>query len=513
MPVAPRPTGPARRTRLLALGAAATVGALALAGCTKSEEAPEPLTIDVVGGAFPDALGSGILEVLGENLDTGYSTAMLDDGAILVPGSSDGIVDDSVGILDPTTGEVDWVVTADVAEGTYVMPGDVTERWVTWSVESDEGVTPEDAIPFVFALDRESQKTYVLADGTSEGGFAPGTTGSRVLIAGDLAVWEGALPVEGADGAAGGGTGADEGESGDDATDADELLDGEELPLDEGDPVTSSVFARPLDASGGVVTVAAEAGALVRDDCLDGSPITAQVTTDVTAERRTVTAEGALGAVLAPLALGDGEEVSLRCGAGGAVETYSEDGGVASKVVLRGGERDIVLVGDGVADLQVVGMTTEWAAVWVGDLDTALGQQLVVHRPSGKVFSLGESESQLLVVRPGVVAFGGPVDLAPLGEDGLEDEDLEDLEDLGEAGDDDGSEPDVTEGEAGGSDGGSDEASDDASDEASDDASATEGDVEVVEEDDVDPEGEDLFQDDFSGGALTTVGRLVAPKG
>lgn len=485
MPVAPRPTGPARRTRLLALGAAATVGVLALAGCTKSEEAPEPLTIDVVGGAFPDALEAGILEVLGENLDTGYSTAMLDDGAILVPGSSDGIVDDSVGVLDPTTGEVDWVVTADVAEGTYVMPGDVTERWVTWSVESDEGVTPEDAIPFVYALDRESQKTYVLADGTSEGGFAPGTTGSRVLIAGDLAVWEGALPVEDADGAAGGGTGTD-----------------------EGDPVTSSVFVRPLDASGGVVTVAAEAGALVRDDCLDGSPITAQVTTDVTAERRTVTADGALGAVLAPLALGDGEEVSLRCGAGGAVETYSEDGGVASKVVLRGGERDIVLMGDGVADLQVVGMTTEWAAVWVGDLETALGQQLVVHRPSGKVFSLGESESQLLVVRPGVVAFGGPVDLAPLGEDGLEDEDLEDL---GEAGDDDGSVPEATEGEAGGSDGGSEEASD-ASDEASDDASATEGDVEIVEEDDVDPEGEDLFEDDFSGGALTTVGRLVAPK-
>ena len=108
-----------------------------------------------------------------------------------------------------------------------------------------------------------------------------------------------------------------------------------------------------------------------------------------------------------------------------------------------------------------------------------------------------------------------PDRLAPLGEEGLEDEGLEDL---GEAGDDDGSEPEATEpeateGEAGGSDGGSDEASDDASDEASDDASATEGDVEVVEEDDVDPEGEDLFQDDFSGGALTTVGRLVAPKG
>lgn len=464
MPVAPRPTGPARRTRLLALGAAATVGVLALAGCTKSEEAPEPLTIDVVGGAFPDALEAGILEVLGENLDTGYSTAMLDDGAILVPGSSDGIVDDSVGVLDPTTGEVDWVVTADVAEGTYVMPGDVTERWVTWSVESDEGVTPEDAIPFVYALDRESQKTYVLADGTSEGGFAPGTTGSRVLIAGDLAVWEGALPVEDADGAAGGGTGTD-----------------------EGDPVTSSVFVRPLDASGGVVTVAAEAGALVRDDCLDGSPITAQVTTDVTAERRTVTADGALGAVLAPLALGDGEEVSLRCGAGGAVETYSEDGGVASKVVLRGGERDIVLMGDGVADLQVVGMTTEWAAVWVGDLETALGQQLVVHRPSGKVFSLGESESQLLVVRPGVVAFGGPVGVDPALED-------EDLGDPGEVGDE-GAEPGATEpGEVG-------------------DAPSTEGDVEVVEEDDVAPEGAELVEEEFAGGALTVVARLVAPQG
>lgn len=514
MPAAPRPTVPARRVRLLALGAGATVAALALAGCTSSkQEAPEPLTIDVVKGSFPDAREAGILEILGEDLDTAYSPVMLDDGSMLMAGSSDGSVDDSVGVLDPTTGEIDWVVTADVEDGSYVVPGDVTEKWVTWSVETEEGVGPDDAVPYVFAYDRASKKTHVLADGKDGGGFAPGTNGGRVLVVGDLAVWEGAVPVEDApattEGGTGGGTLTDDG---DDVTDdGEELpLDGDELPLEgeEGPLATSSVFARALDASADVLAVATEAGGLTRDDCLEGSPATVQVLVEENFERRTVTAEGALGAVLAPVAAGDGEDVWLFCGAGGVVETLSADGAVVAQAVLRGEGRDIVLQSDGVADLQVVALTKEWAAVWVGDLDTALGEQLVVHRPTGKVFSLGESESQLLLLRPGVVAFGGAVETPVVSDDeDLGDEDLGDVEP-------DGEESDVTGGEAGGSDVAADgETADDATDDATDDGvEVVDGDVDVVEDDEPVEGDDEVVEEDFGGGALTTIARLVAPK-
>lgn len=506
MPAAPRPTVPARRTRLLALGAGATVAALALAGCTSSkQEAPAPLTIDVATGTFPDAREAGVLEILGEDLDTAYSSAMLADGSILMSGSSDGSVDDSVGVLDPTTGEVDWIVTADVEEGSYVVPGDVTEKWVTWSVETEEGVSPDDAVPYVFAYDRTTKKTHVLADGKDGGGFAPGTNGGRVLVVGDLAVWEGAVPVEdapaGTEGGTGGGTLTDDGEG--TPKDGEDLpLDGEELPLEgeEGPLATSSVFARALDASADVLPVATEAGGLTRDDCLESSPATVQVLVEENFERRTVTAEGALGAVLAPVAAADGEDVWLFCGAGGVVETLSDDGAVVSKAVLRGEGRDIVLQSDGVADLQVVALTKEWAAVWVGDLDTALGEQLVVHRPTGKVFSLGESESQLLLLRPGVVAFGGAVEspVVPDGE-GLEDEDLGDVEP-------DGEEPEATDGEAGGSDVAAD------GETADEDVEVVDGDVDVVEDDETVEGDEEVLDEDFGGGALTTIARLVAPK-
>ncbi|QIK82523.1 hypothetical protein [Sanguibacter sp. HDW7] len=491
MPAAHRPTVPARRVRLLALGAGATVAALALVGCTSSkQEAPEPLTIDVAKGSFPDAREAGILEILGEDLDTAYSPVMLDDGSILMAGSSDGRVDDSVGVLDPTTGEIDWVVTADVEDGSFVLPGDVTEKWVTWSIETEEGVGPDDAVPYVFAFDRASKKTHVLADGKDGGGFAPGTNGGRVLIVGDLAVWEGAVPVEdapaGTEGGTGGGTATDDGE---------ELpLEGEELPLagEEGPLATSSVFARALDASTDVLAVATEAGGLTRDDCLEGSPATVQVLVEENFERRTVTAEGALGAVLAPVATTDGEDAWLFCGAGGVVETLSADGAVVAQAVLRGEGRDIVLQSDGVADLQVVALTKEWAAVWVGDLDSALGEQLVVHRPTGKVFSLGASESQLLLLRPGVIAFGGAVETPVVP---------------------DGEASDVTGGEAGGGDVAADgETADDATDGATDDGiEVVDGDVDVVEDGEPVEGDDEVVEEDFGLGALTTIARLVAP--
>jgi len=544
MPVAHLPHSPVRRARLRALGAGATVAALVLVACSPSkDEAPEPLTIDVVGGTFPDAREAGVLDVIGDPLDSGYSTTLLDDGSFLVAGSSDGEVDDSVGVLDPATGEVDWVVTADVAEGSAVVPGDLTERWVTWSVETDEGVTPEDAVPFVFALDRTTQKTYVLADGRSDGGFAPGTNGGRVFVVGDLAVWEGAVPVEDEDGpedeagsdGAGGATGEDDAaddaevllddedlgdEDFDDEDLGDEDLGDEDVPVEDALPVSTAVFARSLDASAGVLTVAPEAGGLVRDDCVEGAPVTVQVFAAEDVERRTVTAEGTLGASLADVARAEGEDVWLQCGGGGVVETLAEDGSVLVKAVVRGEGRDIVLVSDGVADLQVVGLVKDWAVVWVGDLETGLGRQLLVHRPTGKVFSLGDSESGLLVLRAGVVAFGGPADAAELSEEDLGDEDLGD-EDLGDeepAEEDLGDE--VSEGGAGGRD--------EAAGSSTDDVEVIDGDVEVVEDDELlgdddieiveddeltdDGDVEDGFEDDFGGGTLTTVARLVAPQ-
>ncbi|MGP7959577.1 hypothetical protein ACTVCO_02040 [Sanguibacter sp. A247] len=545
MPVAVRPAHPARRSRLLALGAGAAVAALALAGCTKEvDEAPEPVTIDVVGGTFPDALDAGVIEVLGEGLDTGYSTSMLDDGSVLVSGSSDGDADDSVGVLDPATGEVTWVATAEIPEDATIIPGDITDEWVTWSVEMIDGVTPDNAIPFVYAFDREAEKTYVLADGTGAGGFAPGTSGARVLIEGGIAVWEGAVPLDAATDGAGGGGGADgTGAEGSDeaADDLDEPLEDEipdedeplgeefdeqEVPLDDEWAVASTVFARVLDATADVLTLAPEATGVDRDYCVEGMPVAVQVTTDEGPVRRTVTADGALGATFGQVAAAEGEDVWLRCGAGGVVETVSEDGGVVAKAVLRGEGRDIVLMGDGVADIQVVGLTKEWAAVWVGDLDTAYGPQLLVHRPTGKAFSLGESESQMLILRPGFVAFGADGEALEFPEDELGDEELSDDE-LGdeELSDDELGDEELGDGEPApeqseGSVGGQDEA--DA--EESEDIEVIDGEVEVVDEelgDDGlggdDLADEELMEDDLGddlaeGGVVTTIARLIAPQ-
>lgn len=542
MPVAARPAHPARRSRLLALGAGAAVAALALTGCTKdADEAPEPLTIDVVGGTFPDAFEAGVIEVVGEGLDTLYSTAMLASGSFVVHSSSDGEVEDSVGVLDPATGEVDWIVTAEIPEDGAIVPGDVTDEWVTWSVETADGVTPDNAIPFVYAYNRADETTYVLADGTGAGGFAPSTSGSRVLIEGGIAVWEGAVPVDGASGGTGGndesdgpeGEGADvplddgEGLEEDDVLDEGEppgeAFDDEDMPLGDEQDVASAVFARALDASADVVTVAPEASGVDRDYCIEGTPVAVQVLTDDGFVRRAVTPEGALGATFGQVAAAEGEDVWLRCGAGGVVETVSEDGGVVAKAVLRGEGRDIVLVGDGVADIQVVGLTKEWAAVWVGDLETAYGPQLLVHRPTGKAFSLGESEAQMLVLRPGLVAFGTDGEALSFLEDELGDEELGD-EELGdeELGDEELGEEELGEGEptpesSEGSAGGQDEA------EGSDDIEVIEGEVEVVD-DEVDGDdlgdddlGDEGFDDDFGdelaeGGVVTTVARLVAPK-
>lgn len=534
----------AARRRARVAATAAVVAAAALTGCTggDDDEAPGPLRVDVVGVTFPDAREAGVLEVLGEDLMTGYSEVMGSGGQFLVPGTSDGLTDDLLGLLDPATGETEWLVETDLDEGSYVVPGDVDDDWIVWTVETEAGATPDDAVPFVHAYERATGAVQVLADGTGPGGYAPAASGGRVLLRDGLAVWEGAVAVEeevpedGAtsEGTAGGGSVEVEPEPGDGSGVDAELFDEDGFPVDEelfddgldldgaDDGVVdavSVVFARALDGSGDVLTVASDAGDVARDECVGAVTVAVLEADDVV--RRAVTAEGTLGDVLPAVATGDDEDVWQRCGATAVVETITADGTAVASVALRGEGREIVLVGDGVAELQVAGLGPVWAVVWVGDSDTGAGEQLLVHRPSGQVWSLGDSEAQLLVLRGDVVAFGGEVvddvDLEEIPEEELSDEDASD-----------GAAPDATVGDdatgEGSSGGGSKDAGDDEvvveegevvvvdedDLERELEESLDEGELEIVEDDDVVEEGDEDF---WYGGASTTVARLVPPQG
>lgn len=429
--------------------------ALVLAGCTSSAT-PEPEVTSTPGapveidlsGQFPDAIAEGVVTPLSLDVDAGTGTVQ-EDGTVLVTGTSDGETDDSIGLLDLATGDVDWLVEEKLPDSATIIAGQLTPDVLTWSVEveaddADELTsTLEDLGGYVFALDRESGERTVLADASGDGGTPPGTYTPAVAVQEGVAYWEG--------------------------------LGDDELP---------TIYSRPLDGSGKPTVVATDAWGVAIDRCISDKPsFYTFVEDDVTLN--VLEADGTVGAPVAtPAPTAEGRIVELQCGTAFVQSPYSDDGGVGpddldlgdeelgeqgfgeegfedeafgedDEIVLEDGdvvldEGDIVLddepaegegaadgenlategdvaTGDGSGDLielvdgatvvrfrtngvgtiSAVALDETWLAIGVAlDDDDTESRQLLFHRASGKVFELPKTTMTMIDLHSGYVTFG-----------------------------------------------------------------------------------------------------------
>lgn len=287
------PPATRRRAGTAAVAAAAAL-ALTLSACTgddKPDDAtPTALTLDLTA-TYPSAIEQGIATIVSQDVDAGLGVVQA-DGSVLVTGATDGEYDDSVGLLDLTTGEVDWLVEETLPAGMVVVPGQVTPQWVTWSLEPDAGdaaeahAAIEETGGFVFALDRTTGERVVLADASGDAGLPPGTFNALVAIQGDNAFWEGL-----------------------DADDA------------------SAVYTRPLDGSAPATVVAKDAWEVAWEAC--SSPARLTVTRyDESDEvlRSVVAADGTLAEDIA-LSVPSREDriTEAECGTAVVESPYSEE--------------------------------------------------------------------------------------------------------------------------------------------------------------------------------------------
>ena len=402
--------------------------ALALAACTSSSPEPAPTTsaapveIDL-RTEFPDAITEGVVTPVSTDVDAGSGTVQA-DGTVLLTGSSDGVTDDSIGILDLTTGDVEWLVEDTVPEAVTLVAGQLTPEVLTWTVEVEAvdeqelAATLEDVGGYVFALDRASGKRTVLADASGAGGMPPGTYAASVAVQDGIAYWEG--------------------------------LDGDDL---------STIYSRPLDGSGAPAVVATDAWGVAADPCVSAGKLSFFAFAEDDVTRRLVNGDGTAGETVAiPAPTAADRIVEIQCGTAYVQSPYSEDGGVSpddydtgeegvddglseddetaegepleGEVVVEGenlstegdasaadpagdlielvdGASLVRFRANGVGRISSVALDATWMTLGlaVGD-DDSDSRQLLFHRASGKVYELPQTSMTMLDLQNGYVTYG-----------------------------------------------------------------------------------------------------------
>lgn len=400
------------RRLALPLGGFAAL-ALALSACTSPSPAPDattapaaaPVQIDL-SAEFPDAIAAGVVTPLSTDVDSGAGLVQA-DGTVLITGTSDGAADDSLGVLDLATGDVDWLVEDDLPDGVDVVAGHLTPEVLTWSVEVEADdpdelkATLADLGGFVFALDRATGERTVLADASGAGGTPPGTYTAAVAVQGATAFWEGF-----------------------------------------GDDDTSNIYSRPLDGSGAPTIVASDAWGVTLDRCVSADQLSYYSFVEDEVRLNVLTPAGAAGEAVAlaePTAAD--RIVEAQCGTAFLQSPYAEDGG-AEPDDLDVPEDEVVVEGEnhaadgstaaaedsdgllelvdgatvvqfrthGAGSIASVALDPTWLTIGLaeGD-DDAVSRQFLFHRPSGKVFTLPETSATALDLQNGFVTYGSAV--------------------------------------------------------------------------------------------------------
>jgi len=390
--------------------------ALALTACTSSptpEPTPTtasaaPVEIDL-SWQFPDAIAEGVVTPLSLDVDAGTGTVQ-QDGTVLVTGTRDGTTDDSIGLLDLTTGDIEWLVEDTLPDVATIVAGQLTPDVLTWSVEieADDEDTLETSLEelggYVFALDRATGERAVLADASGAGGTPPGTYAAAVAVQDGIAYWEGL-----------------------------------------GDADLSTVYARPVDGSGEPTVVAADAWGVAPDRCIsDTLSFYSFTEDDVTLN--VLEADGTVGTpATMPEPTAEGRIVEVQCGTAFVQSPYSDDGGVDPDDLDLGEEGDELLDGEGAAEgenlvaeggvttgdgsgdlvelvdgaslvrfrtngagtISAVALDGTWLAIGVAlDDDDSESRQLLFHRGTGKVFELPQTSMTMLDLQSGYVTYG-----------------------------------------------------------------------------------------------------------